>query len=99
MKEGWGLLDENQQKNVQKNAREQNQIFFTKLNAFGGIVSTIGGAISTVATLLALQDLLNLKGEIDIEGENLNNDGRIKELENQVQYLIKEIDTLKRTKR
>ncbi|QCR33823.1 hypothetical protein [Lysinibacillus sp. SGAir0095] len=73
--------------------------FIAKLSAMGGVISTIGGIMSTAASFLALQ---KFQRDIIIEEEPTGNgnrnapkDDRISELEKQIQYLIKEIDELK----
>ena len=85
--------------NSSSNSKSEEE-FIAKLSALGSVIQTIGGVMSTAASLLALQkfqqDIL-----LEEEEENLSSDSdnRIGALENQIQYLMKEIEELKRGKR
>lgn len=86
----------------------KTDIFIAKLGAIGGLISTVGGIISTTASFLAVQDLLNdleeIKSEVNFyttggiksTGNNSEADKRIENLEKQVQYLLKELENMKR---
>ena len=58
-----------------------------KLAVLGGLLATLGDAISTMAAVLALEELQ--------QTQNNNNNGKISELEKQVKYLTKEINQQK----
>jgi len=75
--------------------------FIAKLSTMGGVIQTIGGIMSTAASFLALQKFqrdIILEEEEPVRNNVGPNDNRISELEKQIQYLIKEIDDLKRQK-
>jgi len=90
----------NQMMNNSSSNSKSEEEFIAKLSALGSVIQTIGGVMSTAASLLALQkfqqDIL-----LEEEEENLSSDSdnRIGALENQIQYLMKEIEELKRGKR
>ncbi|MFL0505336.1 hypothetical protein ACH0B5_06265 [Ureibacillus sp. 179-F W5.1 NHS] len=87
----------------------KTDIFIAKLGAIGGLISTVGGIISTTASFLAVRDLLEdleeYKSEVIANNSNRNigssyyNDAneRIENLEKQMEYLLKELEKLKRT--
>lgn len=80
----------------------KNELFIAKLGAFGGALSLIGGIIEFYASFLALEEL---QREVYQNYNNASKDGsvktseeaRIKELEMQVNYLMKEIQKMKNT--
>ena len=119
------------QQQVSNNNLENTQsldtdLLIARLGALGGIIQTIGGFISTSASLLALQELQNdLKSQSSAPNATLRGSGtvltgndptnnsttsttsttsssinnhstaRINELEKQVEYLMKELNSLK----
>lgn len=72
--------------NSNSNASSDNETTAAKLAVLGGLLSTLGDAISTIAAVLALQELQQTEDE---------NDDRISELEKQVEYLTKEMNKQK----
>lgn len=96
--------NQNRNQNNNQNQETNTELFIAQLGAFGGLISTVGGIISTAAAFLALQELedeiANKKNANSNSNSknNSNSDIRIKELENQVYYLMKEIEKLKKSK-
>jgi hypothetical protein len=69
------------------NPASNNETSVAKLALLGGLLSTLGDAISTMAAVFALEELQ--------QTQNNNNNDKISELEKQVKYLTKEINQQK----
>lgn len=72
------------------NATSNNESTAAKLAVLGGLLATIGDAISTVAAALALEELQQTQNDSN------NNNDRISELEKQIKYLTNEINKQKK---
>ncbi|SOB99540.1 hypothetical protein SAMN05880501_102227 [Ureibacillus xyleni] len=86
--------------NNSNNNNNNNELFVARLGAFGGLVSTIGGIISTYASFLALEQLQQQTIENNMKtseetSTSTTEDERIKQLEMQVSYLMKELEKMK----
>lgn len=79
--------------NGNKIASSNNETTAAKLALLGGLISTFGGALSTMATALALGELQQTQ-----TNNGANND-RISELEKQIKFLTQEINQQKNTRR
>ncbi|MFC3039182.1 hypothetical protein ACFOGI_02820 [Virgibacillus xinjiangensis] len=86
--DNFNLMSSNTNKG--SNASSNNELTTAKLAILGGLLSTLGDAISTYAAVLALEELQKTKSESN------KNDDKISELEKQVKYLTEEINQQKR---
>lgn len=102
-KGGAGLTLNNQEINIPNTELEEiptDDLFLERLAAFGGLISTIGGIISTTAAFLALQEQQQqMEKESRKSTKYGGSDPKLEEMEEQIQYLMKEIDTLKKQNR
>lgn len=82
-----------------KSTAMSDEEFIARLSTLGSVIQTIGGVISTAASIIALQqfqeDILLEEEEDTGEGGQSGNNDRINQLERQMQYLINEIEELK----
>lgn len=72
-----------------------------KLAVLAGIFSTLGDGLATIAAIMALEDAQQQSNNNNSNSNN-NNDGnsnKIDELEKQVQYLTKELNKLKNSRK
>lgn len=76
--------------NGNTNLPSNNETTAAKLAVLGGLLSTFGDAISTMAAVLALEELQQTQNNSD----NNNND-KISELEKQIKYLMEEVNQQK----
>lgn len=76
--------------NGNTNLPSNNETTAAKLAVLGGLLSTFGDVISTMAAVLALEELQQTRNNND----NNNND-KISELEKQIKYLTEEINQQK----
>ena len=67
-------------------SNSNNETTVAKLAVLGGLLSTLGDAISTMAVVFALEELQQT------QSNNNNDNGKISKLEKQVKYLTKEIN-------
>ena len=77
--------------NGNTNLPSNNETTAAKLAVLGGLLSTFGDAISTMAAVLALEELQQTQNNSD----NNNND-KISELEKQIKYLTEEVNQQKK---
>lgn len=74
-----------------------NELFIAKLGLFGGLISLVGGIIESYASILAFEELKREQNNnATMENSNKSTEeARIKELEMQVSYLMKEMQKMK----
>jgi hypothetical protein len=82
----------NNQFNLINSNSDNNETIVAKLAVLGGLLSTLGDAISTMSAVLALEELQQT------QNNDNDNSHRISELEKQIKYLTKEIDQQKKMK-
>ncbi|MFC4024701.1 multidrug ABC transporter ATPase [Oceanobacillus longus] len=88
----FNLINSNSN-NRDANSSSNNEITVAKLAVLGGLLATIGDGISTLAAVLALEELQQTQNNSN------NNNDRISELEKQIKYLTKEINQQKNMRR
>lgn len=81
--------------NSNNRGASNNETTAAKLAVIGGLLATLGDGISTLAAVLALEELQKTQNN----SNNNNNNDRISELEKQIKYLTKEINQQKNTKK
>jgi hypothetical protein len=84
----YNLINSNSN-NGNANPSSNNETTVAKLAVLGGLLSTLGDGISTLAAVLALEELQKTQNNSN------NNNDRISELEKQIKYLTKEINQQK----
>jgi len=90
--------------NNSKQKPEITEVEIAALGVIGGIISTFGGGLQTIASILALQDieqeeLLNKKTNNNKSNDSKQNDinrEEIKKMQKQIDTLSKEIKQIKR---
>ncbi|QPQ35961.1 MULTISPECIES: translation initiation factor 2 [unclassified Lysinibacillus] len=78
-----------------------NEIDAAKLAVLAGIFSTLGDGLATISAIMALEGAQESNNN-NSNNNNNNNDGnsnKIDELEKQVQYLTKELNKLKNSRK
>ncbi|MFC5591684.1 hypothetical protein ACFPRA_22620 [Sporosarcina soli] len=75
---------------INQNNQDSNTIRADELAALGEVIFTVGYAISTLATVLALEEDRQVERQEKIDKENMRK--QIKDLTNEVKKLIKQIN-------